>query len=112
MAGPVINNRIHATNLPWIVDAEILAQEVGVKSIVLVNDLGATGHSLAHLPPEDFCVLNVGTPVPGCVARFAGRRYGTWAKVFCSGMASATKWCPAKAVIPIMRRAPISRSNC
>lgn len=65
VAGPVIDNRIHATNLPWIVDAEVLAQEVGVKSIVLVNDLGATGHSLEHLPPEDFCVLNVGTPVPG-----------------------------------------------
>jgi glucokinase len=64
VAGPVIDNRIHATNLPWIVDAETLAQEVGVKSIVLVNDLGATGHSLQHLPPEDFCVLNVGTPVP------------------------------------------------
>jgi glucokinase len=64
VAGPVIDNRIHATNLPWIVDADTLAQEVGVKSIVLVNDLGATGHSLEHLPPEDFCVLNVGTPVP------------------------------------------------
>jgi glucokinase len=65
VAGPVINNRIHATNLPWIVDADTLAQEVGVKSIVLVNDLGATGHSLEHLPPEDFCVLNSGVPVPG-----------------------------------------------
>ncbi len=65
VAGPVIDNRIHATNLPWIVDAEVLAQEVGVKSIVLVNDLGATGHSLEHLLPEDFCVLNVGTPLRG-----------------------------------------------
>jgi len=65
VAGPVIDNRIHATNLPWIVEAETLAQEVGVKSIVLVNDLGATGHSLEHLAPEDFCVLNEGTPVPG-----------------------------------------------
>lgn len=65
VAGPVIDNRIHATNLPWIVEAESLAQEVGVESIALMNDLGATGHSLQHLPPEDFCVLNVGTPVPG-----------------------------------------------
>jgi glucokinase len=64
VAGPVINNRIHATNLPWIVDAETLAQEVGVKSVVLVNDLGATGHSLEHLPPGDFCVLNQGNPIP------------------------------------------------
>jgi len=65
VAGPVINNRIHATNLPWIVDADILAREVGVDSVVLLNDLGATGHSLGHLPPEDFCILNEGTPLPG-----------------------------------------------
>ena len=65
VAGPVINNRIHATNLPWVVDADNLAGEVGVKSVVLVNDLGATGHSLQHLPPEDFCVLNAGTPLAG-----------------------------------------------
>lgn len=65
VAGPVINNRIHATNLPWIVDADILAEEVGVKSIVLVNDLGATGHSLEHLAPGDFCVLNAGHALPG-----------------------------------------------
>jgi len=65
VAGPVINNRIHATNLPWIVDAETLSKEVGVESIVLINDLGATGHSLEHLPPEDFCVLNPGKPLHG-----------------------------------------------
>jgi glucokinase len=64
VAGPVIGNRIHATNLPWVVDAGTLARELDVKPIVLINDLGATGHSLEHLPPEDFCVLNEGVPVP------------------------------------------------
>ncbi len=64
VAGPVINNRIHATNLPWVVDAEHLAQELNVRPIVLMNDLGATGHSLQHLPHEDFCVLNKGVAVP------------------------------------------------
>jgi len=65
VAGPVINNRIHATNLPWIIDSKILAQELelNAKTIALMNDLGATGHSIQHLPPEDFCVLNTGTPV-------------------------------------------------
>jgi glucokinase len=65
IAGPVINNRIHATNLPWVIDAETLANELKVQPIVLINDLGATGHSLQHLPPEDFCVLNQGTPIKG-----------------------------------------------
>jgi glucokinase len=65
IAGPVINNRIHATNLPWIIDAETLASELQVQPIVLINDLGATGHSLRHLPPEDFCVLNEGAAIKG-----------------------------------------------
>jgi glucokinase len=65
IAGPVINNRIHATNLPWIIDAETLASELRVQPIVLINDLGATGHSLQHLPPEDFCVLNPGAAIKG-----------------------------------------------
>jgi glucokinase len=65
IAGPVINNRIHATNLPWIIDADTLASELKVQPIVLINDLGATGHSLQHLPPEDFCVLNQGTAIKG-----------------------------------------------
>lgn len=65
VAGPVINNRIHTTNLPWVVDADILAQELNVKTIVLVNDLGATGYSLEHLCPDDLCILNVGKPVEG-----------------------------------------------
>jgi glucokinase len=65
VAGPVVNNRIHATNLPWVVDADTLARELAVEPIVLMNDLGATGHSLEHLAPEDFCVLNQGTPVKG-----------------------------------------------
>lgn len=65
VAGPVMNNRVRATNLPWIVDAETLSRELHVPQIVLLNDLGATGHSIEHLAPEEFCVLNPGKPEPG-----------------------------------------------
>lgn len=65
IAGPVVNNRIHATNLPWVIDAETLAQELNVKPIVLMNDLGAWGHSIDHLAPEEMVVLNAGKPQPG-----------------------------------------------
>src|SRR6266849_10560649 len=65
VAGPVNNNRIHATNLPWVIEADSLSKELGVKTIALLNDLGATGHSLEHLAPEDFVVLNPGIPVQG-----------------------------------------------
>lgn len=65
VAGPVIDNHVRATNLPWVVDARTLEQELAVDKIVLMNDLGATGHSIEHLPPEEFCVLNPGKPEPG-----------------------------------------------
>jgi glucokinase len=65
VAGPVISNHVRATNLPWSVDARTLSSELGVAKIVLMNDLGATGHSIEHLPVEEFCVLNAGSPEPG-----------------------------------------------
>ncbi len=65
IAGPVINGRVRATNLPWIVETRNLIKELNVQHVVLLNDLGGWGHSLEHLPPEDFCVLNPGTPEPG-----------------------------------------------
>jgi glucokinase len=65
VAGPVIENRVRATNLPWIVDAANLAKELNVENVVLMNDLGGTGHSIEHLPSEQLCVLNPGKPEPG-----------------------------------------------
>ncbi|MBZ5701042.1 MAG: glucokinase [Acidobacteriia bacterium] len=65
VAGPVVHNRVQATNLPWVVDGRELAEKLRVAQVVLLNDLAATAHSLAHLPPQDFCVLNPGTPEPG-----------------------------------------------
>ena len=64
IAGPVINNRVRATNLPWVIDAAVLSQELDIEHIVLVNDLGAWGHSIEHLDPADFVVLNPGLPEP------------------------------------------------
>jgi glucokinase len=65
VAGPVVENHVRATNLPWVVDARILEDELEVKKIVLMNDLGATGHSIEHLAQEEFAVLNPGRPEPG-----------------------------------------------
>jgi len=65
IAGPVINNRVRATNLPWTIDAAVLSQELNVSHIVLLNDLGAWGHSIEYLDPKQFLVLNEGKPEPG-----------------------------------------------
>ncbi|HYL09291.1 MAG TPA: glucokinase [Candidatus Acidoferrales bacterium] len=65
VAGPVMGSRVKTTNLPWIVDAASLAKEIGVTRVVLLNDLAATAHSLAHLEAADQCVLNAGIPQEG-----------------------------------------------
>ena len=65
VAGPVIDNHVRATNLPWTVDARTLQKELQVENIVLMNDLGATGHSIEHLEQSEFCVLNRGKAEPG-----------------------------------------------
>jgi glucokinase len=65
IAGPVINNRVRATNLPWTVDASVLSQELDIEHVTLLNDLGAWGHSIEYLDPGDFAVLNPGAPEPG-----------------------------------------------
>lgn len=64
IAGPVINNRVRATNLPWTVDASVLSGELDIPHVVLLNDLGAWGHSIEYLSPSDFVVLNPGEPEP------------------------------------------------
>ena len=65
IAGPVINNTVRATNLPWVIERENLQREMRVDHVVLLNDLGAWGCSLEYLSSEDFLVLNAGKPEKG-----------------------------------------------
>jgi glucokinase len=64
VAGPVIDRRVKATNLPWAVDGPALAVQLATKHVVLLNDLEATGYSLALLQPSEISVLNRGVPSP------------------------------------------------
>jgi len=64
VAGPVIDYRVKATNLPWVVDGAALAGQLATDHIVLLNDLEATGYSLALLGPSEISTLNRGVPSP------------------------------------------------
>jgi glucokinase len=41
IAGPVVGNRVTATNLPWVVDGRRLARKLSIKRVTLLNDLVA-----------------------------------------------------------------------
>jgi glucokinase len=62
VAGPVRNERVEATNLPWVVDAADIAHCVGASRAWLINDLEANAYGLASLAPSDFVTLQEGAP--------------------------------------------------
>jgi glucokinase len=60
IAGPVKQGRCETTNLPWVVDAKVLASQLGIKTVGLINDLEANAYGIAALAPTDLIVLNQG----------------------------------------------------
>jgi glucokinase len=62
IAGPVRTGRCEATNLPWVVDASQLATELGIATVLLINDLEANAHGAITLEPSDWVVLSAGAP--------------------------------------------------
>ena len=78
VAGPVIGQSAHLTNLGWNLERTAIERQLGTPHVALLNDLEATGYSLAWLAPEEFCVLNGGIPSPqaNCALIAAGTGLG------------------------------------
>ena len=62
IAGPVKDGRCEATNLPWVIDARVLALALGVGEVTLLNDLEANAYGIGALGPDDLVTLNPGAP--------------------------------------------------
>ncbi len=60
VAGPVVNGTCHATNLPWVIDANVLAQRLELNKVELMNDLEANAHGIYELTEDDFVTINQG----------------------------------------------------
>lgn len=60
VAGPVKHGRCEATNLPWVVDAQVLATELRLSTVGLINDLEANAQGIAVLKSTDCVILNPG----------------------------------------------------
>ena len=59
VAGPVIGNKVHVTNLPWVVDGADL-QRRGIGAVWLVNDIVAYASGIETLQPSGLVTLQVG----------------------------------------------------
>lgn len=62
VAGPVQGRTVRTTNLPWLIEAEVLQQRFGFERCLLLNDLEAMAYGLPALGEDGFCVLQPGEP--------------------------------------------------
>jgi len=64
IAGPVIENRVTAPNLAWQIDGSLVAGEVKVPQLLLINDLVATAEGIPLLGEDETVLLQAGVPEP------------------------------------------------
>lgn len=58
--GPVINNCVRTTNLPWDICEDQITRTFSISKVRLVNDLEATATAVPYLSPKDILVLYEG----------------------------------------------------
>src|SRR3974390_2847546 len=75
MAGALVGGRVKTPNLPWVIDAQDLAEELGLAATGLLNDLEANAYGVAALAASDLVPLNAGAP--GAVGNAAVIAAGT-----------------------------------
>src|SRR3954447_13505098 len=60
IAGPVRNGRVETSNLPWVIEQSILANQIHLPSTLLINDLEASAWGIGALSKDDLVTLNAG----------------------------------------------------
>ncbi len=64
IAGPIVDNRVHTGNLPWVIDGATMAKQLGLERVRLLNDLEATAHGISVMKSSDLDVIYPGVPAP------------------------------------------------
>ncbi len=64
IAGPIVDDRVEATNLPWVIEKRKLESLLGCP-VALLNDLESTAHGVPLLSGRELVELNEGEEVPG-----------------------------------------------
>ena len=83
LPGPVIDDAVVTTNLPWRVNGHELRGRLGTDRVRLMNDLETTAFGALHLPQSSFKTLNEGKVRKGHVGVIAagtglGQAYLFW----------------------------------
>ena len=65
VAGPVVDDTVRVTNVPWFVDARRVASALAVGRVRLLNDLEALAHAVPVLRESETHVLQEGEAIRG-----------------------------------------------
>jgi glucokinase len=65
VAGAVTDQVARLTNVPWLVEADSIAEAIGLRRCRVINDLEALAHAVPVLEGDELAVLQHGVPVPG-----------------------------------------------
>ncbi|MBG0511607.1 glucokinase [Agrobacterium sp. MOPV5] len=60
--GPSNPDRMTMANLDWVLDRRDLSKSLGIETVLLTNDIEATGHGLSALSSAQLSTLNAGEP--------------------------------------------------
>ena len=60
IAGPIKKGHVAGPNLAWQADESVLARELDIANVKLINDLEANAHGIAALKSEDLVTLQAG----------------------------------------------------
>jgi len=64
VAGPVLDNRVAASNMPWVIDGPEMARFLSLDGVRLLNDLQATAYGIGLLAPGDLETISPGMAAP------------------------------------------------
>jgi len=78
IAGPVRDELVRVTNLPWTIDAARLRGRFAVDRLELINDFSAAAWGVGALAPRDLVTMQPGEPLAGAprVVLGAGTGFG------------------------------------
>ena len=107
IAGPVVDNRVHTGNLPWIIDGATLAKELGLDRVRLLNDLEATAHGVSMMLPVNLERIYAGVPYQQAHRAVIAAGTGLGEAVLFWTAPDTCPW-PPRLATPILRRKPIS----
>jgi glucokinase len=72
LANPVDGDYVRMTNRPWAFSTDAVRRELGLSTLLIVNDFTALAMAIPGLKPDDLMQVGPGKPAPGAVLGVLG----------------------------------------